>query len=175
VGKSTLLKLLLKELKPTEGDIWSDARARIGYYHQHSEEVLPLNQSAIDYLNTIDPELGIHNIRKYLGTIGLDGKLHTKPMNILSGGQKARVVLISIIIKQPHILILDEPSNHLDIETIDAFIDALNEYNGGVVMVTHNIELIERTDAQILEVENGYCTFTDFDTYYDKVLEEINA
>ena len=174
VGKSTLIKLIMGKLKPMKGTIIIERRARIGYYHQHSSDILPLDQTAVEYLHSINSELKEHDIRKYLGSIGLEGKLHTKKMSILSGGQKARVSFASVLAIKPHVLVLDEPTNHLDIETISALIDGINKFNGGVIMITHNIDLIQKTDAILLELKDQELIKMDFDDYYDKVLEEIN-
>ena len=93
----------------------------------------------------------------------------------LSGGQKARVVLATIQMQQPHILFLDEPTNHLDIEAIDALIDAINRYEGGVIVISHDMELITKTKCILWICENG--TVTEFDgdynDYYQKIIDDL--
>ena len=174
VGKSTFIKVILGKLKPVSGSVSVDKRARIGYYHQHSSEVLPVELTAVEYLLSIDASIGNQGARQYLGLIGLESSLHNSLLGTLSGGQKARVVFASLFVEKPHIIFLDEPTNHLDIETIDALIDAINEFNGGVVMITHNIDLIERTGSTLWEFENGRINETDYDEYHEKVISEIN-
>lgn len=174
VGKTTFIKVVLGMLKPLSGSVNIDKRATIGYYHQHSAEILPPNLSAVEYLLSIDPTIEEKTARHYLGSIGLEGNLHNSLVSTLSGGQKARVVFASLFVQKPHIIFLDEPTNHLDLETIDALIEAINNFNGGVVMITHNIDLINRTNCNLWEFENGNIYETDYDEYYEKVIDEIN-
>jgi ATP-binding cassette, subfamily F, member 1 len=184
VGKTTLIRTVLGEIKPISGSIEIDRRARIGYYHQHSAEVLPLNDTPVDHLLTLDTTstdrddsskpLGQQGVRRYLGSIGLESKLHNTQINKLSGGQKARVAFASLFIQRPHIIFLDEPTNHLDIETTDALIECINNYDGGVVMITHDIDLIEETDSKLWELELGQINETYYEEYHIKVMNEID-
>jgi len=174
VGKSTFIKVVLGKLKPINGSVNIDKRAKIGYYHQHSAEILPAEMTAVEYLLSIDGSTDEQTARQYLGSIGLESRLHNSVLGTLSGGQKARVVFASLFVEKPHIIFLDEPTNHLDIETIDALIDAIKNFNGGVVMITHNIDLIQRTDSTLWEFEDGSIHETDYDEYHEKVMEEIN-
>jgi ATP-binding cassette subfamily F protein 1 len=174
MGKTTFIKVILGKLKPISGSVNVDKRAKIGYYHQHSAEILPAEMTAVEYLLSIGDSIDEQTARQYLGSIGLESKLHNSVLGTLSGGQKARVVFASLFVEKPHIIFLDEPTNHLDIETIDALIDAIKNFNGGVVMITHNIDLIQRTDSTLWEFENGTINETDYDEYHEKVLDEIN-
>lgn len=144
-GKSTIIKLIMNEIKPSCGEILIKNGIRIGYYNQHFEQQLPFDKTPIDFLMNIIPK-DINNksetIRKYLGSISLEGNAHTKLIGELSGGQKARVALVKLMFESPHILLLDEPTNHLDIETVDALINCLSLYQGGILLVTHEPELI---------------------------------
>jgi len=106
-----------------------------------------------------------------LGEIGLHGTFHKVPIAKLSGGQKSRVSLVDIMISNPHFLILDEPTNHLDMETIDALVDAINHYKGGVLMVTHNGDLIDRTDCVIYECRDA--TITPYPHSYSEYCNQI--
>jgi ATPase subunit of ABC transporter with duplicated ATPase domains len=153
VGKTTFLKLLINTLEPTSGYIWRDQRIRIGYYSQHATETMPLDLSPVDFIRT-KIDINEESARRYLGTIGLPAENHLIPIGSLSGGQKARVLLISILVDKPHILFLDEPTNHLDIETINALGEAIKRYEGGLVMITHNRKFIENTDSVIYEIKN---------------------
>lgn len=173
VGKSTFLKLLIGDIQPVTGSIDIHRRIRLGYYHQHSADVLPKQGTPIDYIRSINPKLKLREIRQHLGSIGLDGKTHVKPMHILSGGQKARVAFVGMYVKKPHIVLLDEPTNHLDIQTIDALIKTINGFNGGVIMITHNIDLIQRTDCALWELEDGYIKETYLDAYETKVWNSL--
>jgi len=176
IGKSTLLKLISKDLIPNNGDdkVYHNNRLRIGYYHQHSIDTLPLDQTPIEHIKSLDPELKDQDIRKMLGSIGIEGKLHTQTIKILSGGQKSRVAFVAMTAIKPHIMLLDEPTNHLDIETVEALCDAINQFNGGIVMVTHDVDLILRTNSILWEVGNSYIKETDYDSYKESILRELD-
>jgi len=173
-GKSTFINLLVGNLNPKSGIVYRNNKLRIAYYNQHFIDILPMNKTPIEYLQSID---NIHEqeLRKMLGTIGLEGSAHIKQINKLSGGQKARVVLVSCQIIQPHILVMDEPTNHLDIESINGLIKAINKFNGGVVIVSHDMELITQTNCvlwvcnnKIIKQYNG-----EYDDYKDEILNSI--
>jgi len=153
-GKSTLLKLLAGQLPPESGLRHFDQRIRIGYYSQHIN--LPEDITPVQYLmNVAIEKIDEQKARQYLGTIGIKSESHLKLIGELSGGQKSRTLLASLFLIQPHILLLDEPTNHLDIETIEGLTNAINEYTGGLVMITHDKRLIENTESEIYLVENG--------------------
>jgi len=186
VGKSTLLKLLIGELDPTQGEMRKNHRVRIGYYSQHSAEQLELNKSPSEYLISkfdANDDLRITNqqARKHLGSVGLESHAHTIPNRDLSGGQKARVALAELIIMAPDIIILDEPTNNLDLESIDALGDAINGFDGGVIIVSHDSRLITETECQLWVVEEQTMNEIEggFDEYRQEILsslgEEINA
>lgn len=147
-GKSTLLKLCAKEMKPVKGYVWHHAALRIGVYSQHAVDQLDLSKSAVQYLMDKFP-IKYEEARKLLGTIGLPGANHEQRMATLSGGQKSRVVLVELQLTKAHILLLDEPTNHLDLETVDGLIRALQAFQGGLMIVTHNISLIEAVCNEI--------------------------
>lgn len=113
--------------------------------------------------------------RKLLGSCGLASHAHTIPIRDLSGGQKARVALAELISSFPDIIILDEPTNNLDIESIDALAVAIQEYKGGVIIVSHDARLITATECQLYVVENkGLRKFDgDFEDYKDEVMQEL--
>jgi ATP-binding cassette subfamily F protein 1 len=176
-GKSTLLKLIMGELQPSSGNIWRQNGMRIGYYNQHFENTLPLNQSPVEYLESIFPEKlqsvnKINTIRGYLGQMRLEGKAHVQKIGELSGGQKARVAMIKLIFTLPHLILLDEPTNHLDLETIEALIKGLKNYNGGIMVITHEEELITQLDSQLWVLENKKINFyrNTFEDYCDEII-----
>jgi ATP-binding cassette subfamily F protein 1 len=154
-GKSTIIKLLMNDIKPTNGEIIIKDGIRIGYYNQHFDQQLPFNKTPIDFLIDIIPtEKSIEIVRKYLGSISLESSAHTKLIGELSGGQKARVALVKLMFDSPHILLLDEPTNHLDIETVEALIECLSIYNGGILLITHEPELINKLTNKIWFLDN---------------------
>jgi ATP-binding cassette subfamily F protein 1 len=153
-GKSTLMKLITGEIKPSSGTVWIQNNLRIGYYNQHFEEQLPMDKTPIEYLiDRIPDNLKDGNreitVRSYLGNVKLEGNAHNKKINELSGGQKARVALVKLIFQQPHVLLLDEPTNHLDIETVEALINGLKNFNGGILLITHEPELINSLESEL--------------------------
>lgn len=153
-GKSTLMKLISCEIKPSSGTVWIQNNLRIGYYNQHFEEQLPMDKTPIEYLiDRIPDNLKDGNreitVRSYLGNLKLEGNAHNKKINELSGGQKARVALVKLIFQQPHVLLLDEPTNHLDIETVEALINGLKDFNGGILLITHEPELINSLESEL--------------------------
>ena len=114
-------------------------------------------------------------VRKFLGKIGLEGQLHNNLIKELSGGQKARVAFVALLFKQPHIILLDEPTNHLDIESIEWLITCLKKFNGGLVVITHDTEMITELESQLLVLEDKKLTLwdDDFYGYIDYLLEKL--
>lgn len=149
VGKSTLLKLISNKVAPTSGTVTTNDRLKIGYYDQHVSDALPLDMTPVEHLLSINSSLTEHDIRKELGIIGLAGSEHKRLIRKLSGGQKVRVALIQLMLNRPNILLLDEVTNYLDMESIDSLITAINNYEGAVIMVSHDMDLILRSEAQL--------------------------
>ena len=170
-GKSTVIKLIINEIEPQSGFINIRDGVRIGYYNQHFDQQLPFDKTPIEFLYNLLPvesENKNEMIRSYLGRINLESSAHTKLIGELSGGQKARVAFIKLIFERPHILLLDEPTNHLDIETVEALIDCIEMYEGGILLITHEPELINRLGSQIwlMDVDTKKIKF-NIDTYED--------
>lgn len=173
-GKSTAMNLLIGILSPTKGTINRNHALKIGYYNQHFVDTLPLDKNPIDYLMSLNKELDKQRCHKYLGSIGLESYAHTIPISNLSGGQKARVVLSSIQQQQPHLLFLDEPTNHLDIETVNALIDGINKFKGGVIVISHDMQLITKTNCELWVCDEGYVKRFNgnYEEYYNYVIDE---
>jgi ATP-binding cassette subfamily F protein 1 len=131
-----------------------------------------LDQTPVDYLRSMIPDSFVsaggpeQSVRSFLGRVRLEPSAHKKLIGELSGGQKARVAIVQLIFMQPNCLILDEPTNHLDIETVEALIDGLREYTGGVVVITHDHNLIEAIDARVVMMDPATkCINTKIDSY----------
>ena len=174
VGKSTFLKLLAGELEPKSGERRANHRARIAKFDQHSGEHLTTEENPTQYLQRVF-NLEYQEARKYLGSFGLASHAHTIPNCQLSGGQKSRVALCELALHGPHVLILDEPTNNLDLESIDALSDALSTFKGGVVIVTHDERLIRATDCVLFVVEDQSIEEIDggFDDYRQEILDQL--
>ncbi|XWV26091.1 ATP binding cassette sub family F [Tupanvirus soda lake] len=155
VGKSTFLKLIVGDLQPTSGEINRSSVLKIGYYNQHFEESMPFDLDGVQYLMSLNSEIDLTLAHKYLSLFGLEPNYHSIKIGLLSGGQKARVKFASFGVTKPHLLVLDEPSNHLDIVAIESLINALNNFNGAIVLVTHNFDIITRLNSELWVVENG--------------------
>lgn len=147
-GKSTFVRLIAGGLQPTSGTLERYPKLRIGYYAQHFVDAIgSIDDTPVQHLvNAYGVKPG-ETCRKILGEFGLRGREHLTPIRLLSGGQKARVVLAGISTKRPHILLLDEPSNHLDEQSIHAMCDALDAFVGAVIVVSHDARLLRRLCA----------------------------
>lgn len=174
VGKSTLLKLLIGKIDPNDGELRKHRTLRIGWFDQHANEALNGEQTPVEFLCT-KFNIDYQEARKQLGTTGLAAHAHTVKIKDLSGGQKSRVALCNLALGGPDIIILDEPTNNLDIESIDALAEAIRDFNGGVVMVTHDERLVVRTDCNLWVVENQGIDEIDgdFEDYKKEVLDAL--
>ena len=158
-GKSTLLKLMTGELTASKGSVTRHPALLIGKYHQHSVEVLDQNKTVLDffmghYPNTMTFKRDLDEWRAYLGRYGVSGRQQTTLIGELSEGQQCRLIYAMICMQKPNMLLLDEPTNHLDLECIDTLADAINAYNGGVVLVSHDFRLIDQVAKQIWVCED---------------------
>jgi ATP-binding cassette subfamily F protein 1 len=179
VGKTTFIKMLGDIIKPSSGNYIKDHRLRIGYYSQHFAEVLPNDKYILSYLldryneyNKDAPDDGNQYIRKLLGTIGLESKLHKNKIGELSGGQKSRVALVSLCVMRPHILLLDEPTNHLDMDTTEAIIKGINDYNGAIVIISHDIDFIMKTNCVLYKIDKDEYNIEKYDGSYEDYIDE---
>ncbi|XP_048739644.2 ATP-binding cassette sub-family F member 1-like [Ostrea edulis] len=174
VGKSTFLKLLVADLEPQKGEAIKNHRLRIGKYDQHSADQLNMDETPCEYLQRLF-NIPYQDSRKMLGKFGLASHAHTIKIRDLSGGQKSRVALADLSCRAADVLILDEPTNNLDIESIDALADAINEYKGGVIIVSHDQRLIRETDCTLWVVEDQTINEVDggFDDYRRELLESL--
>lgn len=174
VGKSTFLKLLIGHLEPLKGEAIRNHRLRLGSYNQHSADQLNMDDSPVEYLQK-KYNINYQDARKHLGRFGLVSHAHTIKTKDLSGGQKSRVAFADLALSTPDVIVLDEPTNNLDIESIDALAEAINEFTGGVLLVSHDARLILETSCQLWVVEDQSITEVDgdFDDYRQEILEKL--
>jgi len=154
-GKSTLIKLLAGELKPQGGDFEQSTELNIGYFAQHQLEQLDPQASALLHMQRLDKKLTEQEIRTYLGGYNFHGDRVLEAVAPFSGGEKARLVLALLIYQRPNLLLLDEPTNHLDLEMRHALSMALQEYEGAMVLVSHDRHLLRSVTDQFLLVDDG--------------------
>ncbi|KAF4935661.1 Protein GCN20 [Colletotrichum fructicola] len=154
-GKTTVLKLLIGKLSPTSGIISQNPRLRVGFFAQHHVDALDLTMSAVSFMAKTYPGKTDEEYRRQLGAFGITGTTGLQKMAVLSGGQKSRVAFACLALTNPHILVLDEPSNHLDIEAMDALADALKEFEGGVLMVSHDVTMLQTVCTSLWVCDGG--------------------
>ena len=154
-GKSTFAKLLAGRLAPLAGEIVRAPKLRVGYFAQHQIEELQPERSALQHLADILPDQRQERLRARLGGFGLSQEKAQLQAGLLSGGEKARLTLALISALEPQILVLDEPTNHLDIDARAALVEAINEFPGAVLLISHDRHLIELTADRLWLVAGG--------------------
>jgi len=166
-GKSTLLKLLAGRLEPTEGSIKQHQDLKTSYFVQSDAADLNPGRTVFEEIINSDGECLPQKARNIAGAMMFGGDDALKKIEVLSGGEKSRVLLGKILVKPCHLLLLDEPTNHLDMESCESLIDAVNEFNGSVIMVTHNEELLHNIAERLIVFDRGKAsvfegTYKDF-------------
>jgi ATP-binding cassette subfamily F protein 3 len=154
-GKSTLIKTIAGELKPLKGTALFNKGLAIGYFAQHQVEMLRDDQSPAWHLQKIAPQIREQEVRNFLGGFNFPGDMATSSIAHFSGGEKARLALALIVWQRPNLLLLDEPTNHLDLETREALTVALAQFEGTLVLVSHDRHLLRATTDQFLIVADG--------------------
>ncbi len=154
-GKSTLIRTLVGELPPLAGSVRPSRAIRIGYFAQQGIDRLRPAESPLWHLQHIDPQAREQVLRDRLGSFGFSGEDATRPVGPMSGGEKARLSLALMLHHEPQLLVLDEPTNHLDAQTRDALADALADFDGAVLLVSHDRYLLRATVDTLLVVRDG--------------------
>jgi ATP-binding cassette subfamily F protein 3 len=162
-GKSTLVKLLANKLAPFSGHVTRAEKLSIGYFAQHQVDELDLDGSPYDHVRRLMPDAPETKVRGRTGAIGFSGKAGDTLVRNLSGGEKARLLLGLATFFGPNMIILDEPTNHLDIDSRAALAEAINEFPGAVIMVSHDRYLIEACADQLWVVADNTVTSYDGD------------
>jgi ATP-binding cassette, subfamily F, member 3 len=162
-GKSTLVKSLVGELPLLTGERYAHPDLRIGYFAQHTVEALVAGTSPIDHLREISPEASLQDFRNFLGKWSFAGDRAFESIDGFSGGERARLALALIAWRQPNVLLLDEPTNHLDLEMREALAEALSDFPGAIVLVSHDRHLIGLVSDTFWRVAEGVVTPFDGD------------
>ena len=152
-GKTTLLKALVGELPLLSGYYYRHNRLRLGLFTQHHVDQLDLRLSPIEQMQALFTGQTSEAFRNYLGSFGITGSMALRPMYLLSGGQKSRVALAVVTWRQPHILMMDEPTNHMDIDAVSALVIALNSFSGGLIVVSHDQYFVSSICKKIFVVK----------------------
>jgi ATP-binding cassette subfamily F protein 3 len=176
-GKTTLLRLLMGELKPMSGSIRHSSKMRVGYFAQEQADAFDPERTAKEELALRMSGATETKIRSHLGRFGLTQERANVKVASLSGGEKAKLLFACITRDAPHVLLLDEPTNHLDIDSRQALVGAIGAYQGAVILVTHDLHLVELCADRLWVARNGTCQAFDGDIadYRKTVLESRRA
>ncbi len=172
-GKTTLARLLAAQLTPLDGAMQASGRMRVGYFTQYQVEELDRTETPLQHMTIAMPGASPAAVRAQLGRFGFAGPKATTEVGKLSGGERARLALALITRDAPHLLILDEPTNHLDVDAREALVQALNDYSGAVVIVSHDRHMLEMTADRLVLVDSG--TAREFDGSIDDYIAFVLA
>ncbi len=153
-GKSSLFKTLVGELMQHNGTVERGNRLKIGLFQQDIAQELPEEETAITYLLESTP-VDVEEIRKTLGALGLSSEAHLRPIKTLSGGERSRIALSELLLEPHNLLLLDEPSNHLDVESATALAEALESYQGTLLLISHDRQLLLQASTHLGRIESG--------------------
>jgi ATP-binding cassette subfamily F protein 3 len=154
-GKSTLVKLLAGRLEPMAGEFSKSGKLRVGYFAQHQTDELDMGATPVLEMQRRRPQDSETALRSHLGRFGFGQQKALTKISSLSGGEKARLLFALMTVTKPHVLLLDEPTNHLDMDSRQALAEAINAFEGAVVLISHDPYIIELTVDRFLLVENG--------------------
>ena len=174
VGKSTLMKILVEEMKADEGEVHVGATIEPSYFPQDTADIIEGDGTLYDWLRAFDPKREIAEIRNCLGRMLFNGEQQEKSVVSISGGEKHRMMLSKLMLENGNFLLLDEPSNHLDLEAIVALGEALHEFKGNVICVSHDRELLDAFADRIIEIQADG-TIIDFRGSYEEFAEQRAA
>jgi len=154
-GKSTLLKIIAGQLEATQGECTLGASLEVGYFSQHALDVLNPNHTIIEHLQTVAPLLNMGTLKNLLGSFLFSDSDVEKKISVLSGGEKSRVVLAGIFIKPVNFIVLDEPTNHLDIRSREILKEALQNFEGTVILVSHDRHFLCEVTNRVFRINQG--------------------
>ncbi|TWT13016.1 ABC-F family ATP-binding cassette domain-containing protein [Reyranella sp. CPCC 100927] len=173
-GKSTFIRLVADRLKPLSGTVRKSGKMRVGYFSQQQEEELDLDGTPFEHMRRLMPDAPPTKVRAQLGRFMFSGPKADQTVRSLSGGEKTRLLFALMTRDAPHVLLLDEPTNHLDMDSRTALVEALNEYEGAVILVSHDAHLVRLVADRLWLIAGGTCTSFegDLDDYEQQLLSE---
>ena len=173
-GKSTLVKLISGRLAAMKGDVHKSGKLRVGYFAQFQTDELDVKETPFEVMRAAMKSVPEHRIRASLGAFGFDKHKADTKVGELSGGEKARLLFCLMSFDAPHIMLLDEPTNHLDMDAREALMQALNNYKGAVILVSHDPHLVECVADRLWLVADGGCKSydEDLDAYKVHVVQQ---
>lgn len=174
VGKTTLMKILMEEIKPNAGEVQWGATIENSYFPQDTADIIKGDGTLYDWLRAFDPKREIAEIRNCLGRMLFNGEQQEKSVVSISGGEKHRMMLSKMMLEGGNFLLLDEPSNHLDLEAIVALGEALHEFKGNVICASHDRELLDAFATRIIEIQRDG-SIIDFTGTYEEFAEQRAA
>ena len=176
-GKTTFLRTIVDSLKPLKGEVRWGFGCKVGVYAQHVYSTLPERQTVEDYLFSQAAGKKIQEVLEVAGALLFRGSHIKKTVSVLSGGERARLCLAGLLLSDYNVLILDEPGNHLDVDTVDALVDALQDYAGTVIFTSHDRFFTRRVASCVVEVRDGKVfNYTGkYEMYLDRVNAEVDA
>ncbi|MES2157051.1 MAG: ABC-F family ATP-binding cassette domain-containing protein [Pseudomonadota bacterium] len=176
-GKTTLARLIAAQLTPMEGEMASSPKMNVGYFTQYQVEELDVTDTPLEHMTRVMKGATPGAVRAQLGRFGFSGERAVQKVGSMSGGERARLALALITRDAPHMLILDEPTNHLDVDSREALVQALNDYSGAVVIVSHDRHMIELVADRLVLVDNGTAQPFDgsLDDYTDIILRKTDG
>ncbi|MEN0059316.1 MAG: ABC-F family ATP-binding cassette domain-containing protein, partial [Bdellovibrio sp.] len=176
-GKSTLLKIIAGETEPTDGKVALGASINLGYFSQNSLDVLDPQSTILDEVHSRIPNAGMGFVRNLLGAFKFSGEEAEKRISILSGGEKSRVVLATILAQPVNFLILDEPTNHLDIKSREILLEAIKNFPGTVMIVSHDRHFLREITTRVFEVDKSHLRIYEgnYEYYQHKKHQELST
>ena len=166
-GKTTFLKTILEKLPPLRGDVTLGASLTVGYFAQAHEDLHP-ERTLVQEIDSVAPQMLLADIRNYLARFLFTGEDVFKPVAVLSGGERGRLALAKLALSNANLLLLDEPTNHLDIPSQEILQDILAEYQGTILLVSHDRYLIDALATQVWEIDESAGRLTVFKGSYSE-------
>jgi ATP-binding cassette subfamily F protein 3 len=168
-GKSTLLKMIAGDADPTQGRLQIGAGIQMGYFSQNSMDVLTPSSTIVEEIHSAVPTATLGYVRNLMGAFKFSGEDAEKKISILSGGEKSRVVLAKILARPVNLLVLDEPTNHLDIKSRETLLQAIKDFEGTVMIVSHDRYFLREITTRVFELDRNQ--LLTYDGTYEEYLE----